>query len=125
MQARLNRAGVTDAGDEKNSIRQDGDRKSRKDKNFHVVQVPGQSSRIHDQISEHGRARGDDGGGGHGVATRKSHVGVQEKKQDSDRIFDHHDNGDEGAVAKVRLAEEVCFRKVDRWDKRVRKRGDA
>ena len=125
VQARVDGAGVTDAGDEKDGVGQDGESKPSETENFRVERVPVPTGKIHNQESEHGGAQRDDGGGGDGVAARKAHIGVQENKQEGDRILGHHDGGDESAVAGVRLAEEVCFGKEDRRDERVRERGDA
>jgi hypothetical protein len=125
VQARVDGAGVTDARAEKDRVGQDGESKPSEDQNFGVERVPAPTGRTHGQESKHGGAQRDDSGGGDGVAARKAHIGVHEQKQEGDRIFRHHDDGNESAVARVRLAEEVCFGKEDHRDERVRERGDA
>ena len=125
MQARVDGASVTDARAEKDGVGQDGENKPSEDENFGVERVPAPTGRTHDQESKYGGAQRDDSGGSDGVAARKAHIGMQEKKQEGNRILRHHDDGDQSAVAGVRLAEEVCFGKEDHRDERVRERGDA
>jgi hypothetical protein len=89
VQARVDGAAVTDAGDEKDGIGQDGESKPCEDENFSVERVPAPAGRIYGHKSEPGGAQRDDGSGGDGVAAGKPYIGVQEKKQQGDRIFSH------------------------------------
>lgn len=116
---------ITDAGDEKNGVGQEGECESSENENFRVECVPSPASGLNDQESESGGSQCDDSGGSDSVAAGESLVGVQEKKQEGDGIFNHHHDGYKSAVARIDVAEKACCGKEDRRDKRVRECGDA
>jgi hypothetical protein len=124
MQARMDGSRVADAGGEKNNVRQDGECDSRHAGNFRVERVPAPPGGAKGQESESGGSQGHNRRGGDGVAARKTHIGVQQKEQEGDGIFDENDQGYDHAVAQVGLTKQVSSGKENRRHDCVRNRGN-
>lgn len=124
MQSRVNGAGVTNAGDEKDSVGQDSESKPSEAENFRVERVPVPTGKIHNQEGQGGGTQRDDGRGGNGVAAGKAHVSVHDDNQQGNSILCYYNGGYESTFAEVGLAEEVCLGKEDCGDERICESGN-
>jgi len=125
VQSRMDGASVAEAGKQKGHIRQNCECKSPQGEDFRPEHLPAPTGRRYGYEGEHGGAQRDYGSGGNGVATCKAHVGVQENKQEGDRILDQHDSDDKNTMTSIYLAEQARHGKEDRRDEGVGGRGDT
>ena len=124
MQTRMDGSGVADARGEKYKVRQDGECDTRHANNFRVEGVPTPPGGAEGQDGKGGGSQGNNPRGGDAVTARKTHVGVQQKEQEGDGIFDQDDEGYDCAVAWVGLTKQVSSGKENRGHQRVRNRGN-
>lgn len=125
VHARVDGAGVTDAGDEEGGVRQYGENKPANDENLNVHGAPTPTGRSQRDVSQRGGAQRENGAGCDSVATRETNVGMQTNEQESDDVFEQHDGDDHRAIAGRRQAEEMRIGIEDRWDERIRESSDA
>ena len=125
VHARMDGAGVTDADDEERGVRQYGENKPANDENLRGYRAPAPARRDECNVSQRGGAQRENGAGGHSVATRETNVGMQANEQESDGVFEQHDEGHHRAIARRRQAEEMRIGIEDRRDERIRESSDA